>query len=404
MASTTNFRGLQVFQPAPPGPGGADISNNFIDLVTWNPQSQWAGTAVPTAGDDSTQNYFPGSFWLNTGSGTGTSQIYVCSDNTASAAIWLPVMRIQSNGAITVPDAPGSVAGNARGKYAVDLQAARNAATQVAAAGYSIVIGNSCTANGSYGCMAIGYSCTSSGRFGCTSIGYDCTSSGKYGCTSSGYGCTSSGKYGCTSIGYGCTSSGKYGCTSIGIDCVSSGNYGCTAIGFNSIASGAYSTAFGANSTANHDGELAFSPRGETWQSSVFSFGAGTTDATQTELTTDGHAPNANALGASPNTNRFLLEAKTYGCIVTICARQSGGSNVAMYRREFYVSQDTNGNVTLSAVDTIGTDKVTAGFSGLAVAIATDTTAKALKILVTGLASTTINWIATVDAAIINVN
>ena len=201
MTSLTNYHGLQV-PNATPGGGGAAISDNFQSLVDWHPLSQWAQTGNPTAGDDQTQNYYPGSLWLN----SSTNELFLCISSATGVAVWeqvilasqanepdgylglnaqgvaegilvgrtgteaqldaivlnqgewayatdtkqpkvgdgatsggLAMVRINANGAITVPDASGSTSGNARGNFAVDLQAQRYSATEVASGTASFI-------------------------------------------------------------------------------------------------------------------------------------------------------------------------------------------------------------------------------------------------------------------------
>jgi hypothetical protein len=374
MTTLQNYHGLEI-PSSTPGAGGAAISDNFQNLVDWNPLSTWNQTASPTASDDQTQNYYPGSFWLNISGGTNTGQLYMCTDSTTGAAVWLPVMRVSSNGAITVPDASGATAGNARGNYAVDLQAKRNSSTQVASGQNSVAMGGYNSASGSYS-VAIGNTNNTGGN--------DSVALGILNGTGGGYSISMGGA--------------NY----------SSGSYSAALGGFNH-ASGRSSVAVGYHNLSNHNGELSFGPNGKSWQSSALSAGVKTTTATQTELTMDGNPPNSYSLGANPNTNRLLLEEKTYACTATITARQSGGSNVAMWRRQFMVSVDTNDTGTLSVVQTIGTDIVPNGWSSVAVNIAlvtngTSGNPNVLQVLVTGLASTTINWAATIEATIITTN
>ena len=95
MSSLTNYRGLQVFpsDAPPPGGGGLAISNNFTDLVNWHPLSQWAQTGNPTAGDDQTQNYYPGSLWLN----SSTNELFLCFSSAPGAAVWQQVILAPIN-------------------------------------------------------------------------------------------------------------------------------------------------------------------------------------------------------------------------------------------------------------------------------------------------------------------
>lgn len=470
MSSLTNYRGLQVFpsDAPPPGVGGLAISDNFTYLVDWHPLSQWAQSSNPTASNDNTQNYFPGSLWLN----SSTNELFLCMSSATGAAVWeqvilasqanepngylglnaqgqavgtligwtgtaaqaaakvfalgeqgmtsntvqplmgdgvtaggLPVVRINSNGSITVPDVPGTVAGNARGKLAVDLQAERRSATQVASGTYSSIgSGHYNTAMGLCSFIGSGFENTANSSYSSVANGRSNVASNYYSFIGSGNYNTGNNYYSFIGNGFSNTASGTYSVVVGGKYNISSGAYAAIAGGYNVAASGTFSFGAGLGVVGPHTGEFFHGGFGGVGQTSSLTFVRATIDATQAELTANHLAPNTYALGATPNTNRFLLEEKTYGCTVTICARQSGGSNVAMYQRQFYVSQDTGGTVTLSTVNTIGTDNATAGFSSLAVSIAIDTTAKALQILVTGLAATTINWVATVQATIVNVN
>lgn len=57
------------------------------------PFSNYEATNAPTSHNDSTQGYVVGSFWLNQ-----TSQVlYICADNTSSAALWLGVSAVTSS-------------------------------------------------------------------------------------------------------------------------------------------------------------------------------------------------------------------------------------------------------------------------------------------------------------------
>lgn len=66
MATLTPYRGLQVVTPNPTGDGGLAIQDDLKSLVDWSPKSVWAQSSDPTAGDDQTANFFPGSLWLRT--------------------------------------------------------------------------------------------------------------------------------------------------------------------------------------------------------------------------------------------------------------------------------------------------------------------------------------------------
>ena len=92
MTSLTNYHGLQV-PSATPGSGGAAISQNFQSLVDWHPLSQWAQAGNPTASDDQTQNYYPGSLWLN----SSTNELFLCISSAPGAAVWQQVILAPIN-------------------------------------------------------------------------------------------------------------------------------------------------------------------------------------------------------------------------------------------------------------------------------------------------------------------
>ena len=97
MATRTEYRGLYVVEGAT-GQGGQDLTQNFKDIASWHPKSVWdktnadANSGVPTPADDATQDFYPGSFWLN----ADTRCLYVCCDNTVSAAQWQRVGETQN--------------------------------------------------------------------------------------------------------------------------------------------------------------------------------------------------------------------------------------------------------------------------------------------------------------------
>ncbi|RLS54289.1 MAG: hypothetical protein DWH91_12115 [Planctomycetota bacterium] len=90
MATLTAYRGLQVVTPNPTGDGGLAIQNDLKSLVDWSPKSVWAQSADPTAGDDQTGNYFPGSLWLRTD--VSPPKLFVCQSSATGAAVWKQVL------------------------------------------------------------------------------------------------------------------------------------------------------------------------------------------------------------------------------------------------------------------------------------------------------------------------
>ncbi|MGL4465389.1 MAG: hypothetical protein ACRC1K_24835 [Planctomycetia bacterium] len=90
MATLAAYRGLQVVTPNPTGDGGLAIQNDLKSLVDWNPKSVWAQSADPTASDDQTGNYFPGSLWLRTDA--TPPKLFLCQSSAPGAAVWKQVL------------------------------------------------------------------------------------------------------------------------------------------------------------------------------------------------------------------------------------------------------------------------------------------------------------------------
>lgn len=87
MADWLDYKGIEVPDATPTGAAGLRLKQDLQSLVDWSPKSVWDKTANPGAGDDVNDDFYPGSFWLNTQSGV----LFLCEDNTASAAVWTAV-------------------------------------------------------------------------------------------------------------------------------------------------------------------------------------------------------------------------------------------------------------------------------------------------------------------------
>ena len=95
MATLTPYRGLDVIDGGPSGGGGAAIQDDLMSLVDWHPHSEWAQTGAPGGsngddGDNGPENYYPGSFWLDTSTSPGT--LYVCQSAAIPSAVWLRLL------------------------------------------------------------------------------------------------------------------------------------------------------------------------------------------------------------------------------------------------------------------------------------------------------------------------
>ncbi len=437
MTSLVNYRGLEV-PSSTFGAGGAAIAENFQILADWHPLSQWAQPGNPTASDDSTLNYYPGSLWLN----SSTNELFLCFSSAPGAAVWqqvilaaqanepngylglngdgvaegilvgrtgteaqldaivlnqgewafatdtkqpkvgdgvtlggLPMVRIESNGAITVPDASGATVGEVRGGFATDLQAKRALATQVASgdesfigsgygnssSGYRSFIGNGSdnTASGSYYSMIGngGYntatafcSLIGTGRFNtasgiCSVVvnGVSNHADGTYSSVINGSNNFASGSYATVLNGGHVESLGLCSTVLNGKNCVASGSYstminGAQAEAGGAVAAKSFQMALGC-STQNPD---------KIWQS-WYSLSVQSSGTTATELTLDGNTPNVGTTEAT--SNRFVLvQGRAYFGTLKIVGKQSGSSNIAEFDAQIVASSGSSGSATLITI------------------------------------------------------
>lgn len=244
--------------------------------------------------------------------------------------------------------------------------------------------GNSSTGNSSI--TPGGTNNTASGDYS-IAINYGSSATNTYS-YAEGYSTTSSG-IASHSEGYSTIASGNYSHAG-GITTTASG-IAATAFGLNSIASGNYATAIGVGGNASHYGEYCLGVNGTPITLAQFG-NAGyfiqTTDATaNVELFLDG----------TTATQRFVLATNTaYYVQIQVVGFGPNGNYV------IYTGQGTitnllgtvslvNGTLSLTQSQYLGT------LNGTAAEVVADNTNKSLKIEVTGIASTNINWIARVS-------
>jgi hypothetical protein len=176
------------------------------------------------------------------------------SDITANNA---KSVRTDTNGAISI----GDLGGNARGTDAINIQASRDNAAEVASVLHSIAIGNESTASGYYGySLAVGYNTTASGYYGYdTAIGVNATASGSYS----------------TAIGLNAEATG-FASTAIGNDAEASSSFS-IAIGRTAIASGSNVAAIGSRvkTTVSNTTEIGYWSGGSTRAGAIRVHGTG---------------------------------------------------------------------------------------------------------------------------------
>ena len=285
----------------------------------------------------------------------------------------------------------------------------------------SVAIGNTAQSVGAYS-VALGQSYASGANGFAAGIGDNTTSYGAKGNSS-------------VAIGYHATGSGNYSIalgnsSATGISSVAIGGmqYGAaSATGTASVCIGAnYAlsnpSAAGAGSIALHDGsstsssaqnsiaiqgaattifgQFAFAggESGSTAQTSIHVLKRATTDATASVL-----VANRIVANASPSTtNQIILRnesAMTFTGTVVVREDASDGDDYAGWEIKGVIMRQGQASDTTLGVGIVNDLYHTAGLANAAVALSADTTNGGLKIQVTGIASTNLNWVATVHTS-----
>jgi hypothetical protein len=270
-----------------------------------------------------------------------------------------------TNGIGSLFGAP-QVLGGTRGNASVDLQMSRNNAAQIASGLGSVIIGGSNnTASGQYCVVLGGQNVTAGPGSYAVAFGSNTTASGD------------------SSVAFNGTASGN---SSVAFEGTASATNS-IAMGGKGIASGVSAIAL-QGATADRQGMIAVGTAGITnfgarGQAVQFQMRGRTTDATPTEMLL------ANSVKLTIPENVIL-----YGTIEVSAIQVTTAVESAFYVRKFGI-QNLGGTTTLvGSVTTIGTDHESS--AGMDVAITADNTGDFLKVEVTGLAATTLRWMAVV--------
>lgn len=248
----------------------------------------------------------------------------------------------KGSGAFTLAVPDGSTTGGiARGGNAVDLQTAREFSDQVASGSYSIILAGLRNKATGRAAVAGGYTSTASGSF-------------------------EPFAYGTRSIASGSSNS-----WATGYECVSSADYA-HARGFRAAAD-----RFGmqAESNTNHN------VPGDAQHVRFVVINKTTDGTTSTTLFLNGSS-----------VRLTVPSGKILHATVQIVGSKSDGSAVAVYLRQVAIKNVGGTTSLVGTVNTIGTDTA----AGTSIAITADDTNDALQIAVTGVASETWRWVATV--------
>lgn len=426
--ATTYLRGDQTWV----------ASSTFDNLNASNLSSGTVATARLASGTANATTYLRGDqTWAAAG-----LNYFVDSQSTASPNNIVYVHSLTASGGSTnvdvafvakgsgatlaqIPDNSGA-AGNKRGVYATDWQKNRNINSQVASGDYSTIaggVGN--TASGFYS-FASGYynNASNTGSVGigrsnaptgltATAIGYANDATNSYS-VAFGYDNTASGQYSvgigrqnnasaiyATALGYLNTATGA-GSVAIGAQTIASGSYA-VALGMHVEANANYSTALNtASSTKSRYCSLAVgsypyaTAPGTTYrghcQYSLLSLGVQTTDATQTELV---------SIGNTISSRFFLLTNNTaIGFTILIVGAVTAAGDTKIWEVKGGIKRgSTAASTAIVGSITKNVIAADAGASTWDVDVTADTTTGYLKVEVTGAASTTIRWTATIQAA-----
>lgn len=299
------------------------------------------------------------------------------------------VIRPKGTGAIlaAIPDGTAT-GGNKRGANAVDLQTSRGAASQVASGLYSFTAGYGNTASNNMS-VSLGRSNTSSGPGGSFSAGDSNVSSA-----------TSS-----IALGASNTSS-AFASIAVGAGNSSANNYA-VGLGYFNTSSGVSSVCLGNVNTANSDYSFAYGSYAHTFsiigrqsyasgrestdgdaQVSKFVLHERTTGNTATTLTT-------NSSAASTNNQVILSNQSAYRFKGTIIGKKQGTTDVASWDVDGLIVRGANAAATTLNVSNVTLVQNTPAWG--TPTLAADTTNGGLRVQVTGLAATNIQWTAVIE-------
>ena len=179
--------------------------------------------------------------WAAAGAAWGGITGTLSTQTDLQSALDAKEVRTDANGAFSA----GDLGGNARGLAAINIQAARSLATEVASGDNAIAIGNNSIASAELS-SAFGNKAKATGTYS-TASGYHSTASNAYS-TASGY-YSEASAFASIAIGGRTTASGG-GSTASGYNATASGS-SATAVGKGATASGTRSTALGEDATAS---------------------------------------------------------------------------------------------------------------------------------------------------------
>ena len=320
-------------------------------------------------------------------------------DDGSSANIDVVIQPKGTGAFILGPKPDGtSVGGNARGVGAVDLVLTRSGSTQIASGDSSFAVGQDSVASAPYS-VSTGLRNVASGYYSFAG-GADCTAQYNgafaYGvqCHANNYYTIAMGIYayatgGQVAMGYDVQAVGS-GSVAIGTRLVTNGILS-FATGESNTTNGTYSVATGYASATRNAGmrsHSCYTPSGRGDMQVVdMPLFAITTNATPTEC-----------MGNYSLGERFTIPTdKALTATVTFIGKVVSGGDVFAGKRQITILNNAGTVSLIGAVNTIGVDAATAGALTWGISITADNTNKALNVVVTGQAATTIRWVVNID-------
>ena len=331
-------------------------------------------------------------------SATGANAIAIGDSAVASGADGISIGKLSK-----VTQTRNSAVGE--GAWATQSEAAAFGYNARATSNYSLALGarsaSSSTATvalsfessaTAYGSVAIGISSKSTAD---RSVAFsNCRASGAHSFAAAiANNTTSYGASGANSIAMGeqAKSTGSNASALGGQDNIASGSRAVTIGGHNNTADGYYSSAKGYYGNTNGLRLKHVTGLDANKQGAYFVLGYNTTDATPIALNSSVWTPSATNQITLPNNSAYTFSG-------TIVAREkaSEGTDVGAWEIKGIIRREANAGTTVLVNSVINELNVPTGW---AVALAADTTNGCLKVEVTGVASTNIRWVATINTA-----
>ena len=326
---------------------------------------------------------------VNTATPNATIPVVTLTATNAATNVDLALIPKGTSGAL-LADIPDNLTagGNKRGAQAVDLQMSRGANTQVASGANSVIAGGGTNTSSSiYTTVGGGSNNNCSGSYATIAGGRDGIASSTYGTVGGGNANNASGQGATIPGGALNTAAGTYAFSTGNVN-AASGDYS-TALNAQNTSSGPYSIATGNRATTRSLHGMAahaagmFASNGDA-QSGRYQLRRATTDATITELSSDGVAPGASTRVVMPNNS-------TYSFRGTAAARSSGGDAKA-WRFEGTIERGAAAANTAIIGSVTTTSDAESGASTWTLTIDADTTNGSLRFQGTGAAATNIRW------------